>query len=67
MVLLIDISWAVGLPSLFNAETHFLFEQVLPVLEWAQLDLPLFMLQLNIGELEIGDEVIESLEHLLDR
>lgn len=45
--------------------TYFLFEEVLPVLEWAQLDLPLFVLQLNIRELEIGDEVIEGLEDLL--
>lgn len=46
--------------------THFLFEKVLPVLEGAQLDLSLFVLQLHIGQLEIGDEVVEGLEHLFD-
>lgn len=46
--------------------THFLFEKVLPVLEGAQLDLPLLVLQLHIRELEIGDEVVEGLEHLFD-
>lgn len=68
MVLLIDISWTVTLlrlPSWGN--THFLFEEILPVLERAQLDLPLFVLQLSVRELEIGDEVIEGLEHLLNR
>lgn len=48
------------------ADTHFLFEQVLSVLQRAQLDLSLLVLQLGIGDLEIGDEVIEGLEHLLD-
>lgn len=47
-------------------KTYLLFEQVLPVLERTQLDLPLFVLQLNVWELEIGDEVVEGLEDLLD-
>lgn len=47
-------------------KTYFLFEKVLPVLERTQLDLPLFVLQLDVWELEIGDEVIEGLEDLLD-
>lgn len=44
-----------------------MFEEVLPVLERPQLNLPFFMLQLSIRELEIRDEVIEGLKHLLDR
>ena len=46
--------------------THFLFEEVLAVLERAQLDLLLLVLQLGVGQLEVGDEVIERLQHLLD-
>lgn len=46
-------------------ETYFLLEEVLPVLERAQLDLPLLVLQLHIRELEVGDEVVEGLEDLL--
>lgn len=51
---------------LLGVKTHFLFEQVLPVLERAQLDLPLLVLQLHVRQLEIGDEVVEGLEHFFD-
>lgn len=50
-----------------DGDTHFLFEEVLPVLKRTQLDLPFLVLQLCVWKLEIGDEVIEGLEHLLHR
>lgn len=48
------------------SSAHLLLEEVLSVLQGAQLDLFLLVLQLGVRQSEVGDQVVERLENLLD-
>ncbi len=49
-----------------QTSAHLLLEEVLSVLQRAQLDLFLLVLQLGVGKSEVRDQIVERLENLLD-